>query len=176
MKRIILGVSVLLMLVQNLFGYTYEEYNQVSLKAKEKYVHNVILCERDTHFRATIGDIRECKNVIEQINSFKNKTKQQIKYLGESFYNLAKLYEDSPKYKDYKLAIKMYEKSIAVGYDEYSKGKVRVNLGFLYYYGKGASKNYIKSYNLWKDALINGSSVAQNNLEILCKESPWACK
>ena len=50
------------------------------------------------------------------------------------------------------------------------------NLGFLYVKGKGVPLNKIKAYQYWMKAARLGSTEAQHNLDILCKESPWACK
>jgi TPR repeat protein len=46
----------------------------------------------------------------------------------------------------------------------------------MYYLGQGVKKNKIKAYQYLMKSAQQGNSVAQNRLDILCKESPWACK
>lgn len=46
----------------------------------------------------------------------------------------------------------------------------------MYYMGQGVKKDKIKSYQYLLKAAKQGDSKAQNNLDILCKNSPWACK
>ena len=36
--------------------------------------------------------------------------------------------------------------------------------------------NKIEAFNWWMKAAKRGHVDAQKNLDILCKESPWACK
>ena len=50
------------------------------------------------------------------------------------------------------------------------------NLALVYYSGKGIKKDKMKAYKYWMIAAKRGDSEAQNNLDVLCKESPWACK
>jgi len=47
-----------------------------------------------------------------------------------------------------------------------------LNMGVLYYY----KSDWINSYRYWKVAAGRGDLTARKNLEILCKEHPWACK
>ena len=46
----------------------------------------------------------------------------------------------------------------------------------MYYYGHGVNVDKFKTYELWLKAAKQGNSNAQGNLDILCKQSPWACK
>ena len=48
------------------------------------------------------------------------------------------------------------------------------NLGSLYYKGQGVPLNKIKAYQYWMKAAKEGDADAQDNLDVLCRESPWA--
>jgi len=50
------------------------------------------------------------------------------------------------------------------------------NVGVMYYYGLGVPLNKIKVYQYWMKAAKQGDAEAQRNLDILCRESPWACR
>ncbi len=49
-------------------------------------------------------------------------------------------------------------------------------LGNMYYNGKGVEKDKIKAYQNLRRAAVNSNLKAQNLLDKLCSESPWACK
>ena len=59
---------------------------------------------------------------------------------------------------------------------ELEKAEDLVNLGVKYHKGKGVPLNKIKAYELYLQAARQGNENAQRNLDILCKDSPWACK
>jgi len=50
------------------------------------------------------------------------------------------------------------------------------NLGVSYYKGQGVPLNKIKAYQYWMKAAKEGNAEAQHNLDVLCRESPWACR
>jgi len=50
------------------------------------------------------------------------------------------------------------------------------NLGSSYYNGQGVELNKIKAYQYYMKAAKKGNTNAQYNLDILCKQSPWACQ
>lgn len=52
----------------------------------------------------------------------------------------------------------------------------QINLGVMYYNGKGVKVNKTKAYELWLKEAKQRNSGAQRGLDILCKESPWVCK
>ena len=77
--------------------------------------------------------------------------------------------------KNYKKAVPLYEE--ACKHDNLKfNSEACYNLGLLYFYGKGVSKNYYKAYEYWIKAAKKGNTKAQHNLDILCREHPWACK
>jgi len=69
--------------------------------------------------------------------------------------------------QDWLKAVKLYEKACNNGC-----GAGCNELGVMFY--EGGYK--IKAYQYWMKAARLGSTEAQHNLDILCKESPWACK
>ena len=86
--------------------------------------------------------------------------------------NLGLSYDNGQGVKqDYKKAMAFYQKAADQG-----DANAQSNLGNMYYFGKGVKKDKIKTYQLWMKAAKQGNAVAQNNLDIICKESPWACK
>ncbi len=46
----------------------------------------------------------------------------------------------------------------------------------MYYSRKGVKKDKINAYQLLIKGTKQGDEIAQNNLDILCEQSPWACK
>jgi TPR repeat protein len=52
----------------------------------------------------------------------------------------------------------------------------QVSLGYMYDNGLGINMNKIEAYKWWMIAAKEGNSLAQKNLDILCNNSPWACK
>ena len=90
----------------------------------------------------------------------------------ESQYNLGTMYDEGKGVKqDYKKAAEWYEKAAKNGL-----ALAQYNLGYMYAMGQGVELNKIKAYDYWIKSAKQGHSKAQNNLDILCKESPWACK
>ena len=73
--------------------------------------------------------------------------------------------------QNYKKAIELYQKAVDQGYSA-----AQTNLGTIYVMGRGVKKDKIKAYQYWIKSAKEGDTTAQNNLDILCKESPWACK
>ncbi len=49
-------------------------------------------------------------------------------------------------------------------------------MGWFYANGKGVLKNKIKAFNYWLEASKRSHQKAQNELDKLCKTSPWACR
>ncbi len=95
--------------------------------------------------------------------------------LGENYYNAGILYTFGEKYKDHKKAFKMYKLSYDAGYGKYSSS-VMTKIGYFYWQGWGIETNKILAYKYFLEGAKAGNQNAQGNLDILCKESPWACK
>ena len=70
-----------------------------------------------------------------------------------------------------------YMKSYNVGYcAEYNQCIIGGIIGYQYDLGIGVKQNKIKAYQFYLKSAKFGSKQSQNNLDILCRESPWACK
>ena len=94
-------------------------------------------------------------------------------YQGDTasmYYNAGNIYREI---EDYSNEVKMYKKALEI-LPNYANANI--NLGLSYYFGKGIETNKIKTYEHWRIAAKQGDQSAQKNLDILCKESPWACK
>lgn len=90
--------------------------------------------------------------------------------IAQSYYNAGVIYKilSEPKAE-----VKMYKKAL-----EYKPNYVftNLNIGIAYYYGEGVGVNKVKAYEHWRIAARQGNEQSQQNLDILCSESPWACK
>jgi tetratricopeptide (TPR) repeat protein len=178
---------------------TLEEYNQVISTASHPDQKQTIICEREVSF---FKNPQECLKSVDMLlasrKNVNNTTTYRFDFYGiravdadvlfprsdiltdkefiddvilESYNSAGVLYG---KLGQDKMKVKMYEKAI-----EYNPNKAftaHFNLGVAYLYGKGVEMNKIKTYEHWRAAAKQGNSGAQENLDILCSESPWACK
>jgi len=136
MKRIILGLSLLLMLVQNGFAMNDAELDQMIANEPDKVWKQIYRCEKAANLNNKYSaDVGICLKAIDDINQ----NPDSVKAEGLS-------------------------KVLAVEY---------VNTGILYSKSK---KNYIKAYEYYMKAAKLGDTVAQKNLDILCREHSWVCK
>lgn len=116
MKKIIFGLGVLLMLVQNGFAASDAEYDELINKYKKHLtlVH-VLKCEKEATNHRTDGKVNECLNAIKSIENGKSLepfSKNKQKYLAESYLNAGVLYH----YSGNKLnAYKYYMKAAKLG-------------------------------------------------------------
>ena len=129
MKRIVLGISVLLMLVQNGFAMSDAEYDKRISEQKTEVWKQIWRCNKASNNHKYDGDVNICL-----------KSLQMQKNNGE------------------------IEKNLAIDY---------LNIGTLYIRSKG---DKIKAYKYYMKSAELGNTIAQRNLDKLCKESPWACK
>jgi TPR repeat protein len=65
---------------------------------------------------------------------------------------------------DVKESVKWYRKSA-----EQNHAKSQLNLGFIYYNGKGVTRDYVLTYTWWDIAALNGASGAKANLNYISK-------
>lgn len=112
----------------------------------------------------------DAANLYKQKNNLTSKEKQ---YMGSAYYNAGLIYQFGEKHKSLKKAFKMYMNSYYAGNDDSDLFNI---IGVLYNNGYGTKKNKIKAYEFYRESAKRGNEYAQKNLEILCKESPWACK
>lgn len=69
-------------------------------------------------------------------------------------------------------AVKMLEESKDLKAKELL-GSISQNTAGIYYFGQN---NIIRGYEYWYKGAKYGDITSQENLELLCKEYPWACK
>jgi hypothetical protein len=132
MKRIILGISVLLILAQNGFAETDAEFDKKIENESDKVWKQIYQCNKESSNHQRTGDVNICLKAIKLINKNPYVFKEGMQKYGE--YN---------------------------------------NAGILYKY---SDKNYLKAYEYYMKAAKLGNINAQKNLNIMCKENPWACK
>lgn len=87
-------------------------------------------------------------------------------------YALGTLYKNGEGVEqNYQEALKWYKKSAEQGNVD-----SQVILGALHYVGQGVAQDKIMAYEWWSKAASQGNEAAQKSLDMLCAESPWACK
>ena len=117
--------------------------------------------------------IKMCKKSIEPIEKKWFKSEQEKQTLYNGYWNMGLAYHMK---QNYSKAIEFYEKTIKNDCCKYTfQISALNNLGVIY---KSDNKytNKIKAYQYYKRAAKYGNKNAQNNLDYLCKHSPWACK
>ena len=72
MKRIILGLSLLLLLVQNGFAESDTEYN-LHISQKKGWFKEVLKCEKEMYNHSDNGDVKACLMAIKLIERSLNK-------------------------------------------------------------------------------------------------------
>lgn len=175
MKKILVS---LFFVTCSLFGVTLAEYSRLIENEKIPWIKQVLICERDTELNPKYADANVCLKAADMVLALKGKKlsdHEKIvvrdgieKSTGIYFFHAGVIYGAQG---DKKNEVIMYEKAI-----EYKVKNAFYNLGISYYYGEGVAKNHIKAYEHFKEALKLGYADAQNSIEIVCKESPWACK
>lgn len=73
--------------------------------------------------------------------------------------------------RDYEKTIELYTLASNQGDPE-----AQNMLGLIYFKGEGTPVNKLLAYKLWVDSAKGGNHIAQRNLDMLCNDSPWACK
>lgn len=128
MKRIVLGISVLLMLVQNGFSRTDVEYDKIISDQTTEVWKQIWRCNKATMNHLSTANVNICLKAVklEKKNNFKE---EEIKI---TYLNIGVMYDNQGD---------------------------KLN----------AYKYYMKSAKL-------GNTRAQQNLSIMCKQDPWACK
>jgi len=81
--------------------------------------------------------------------------------------NACYMYEDAKAYTE---AFQCYQEETS------NRTEALNNLGTCYATGKGVKLNKPKAYQYYLQAVKEGSVEAQQNLDLLCKKSSWACK
>jgi TPR repeat protein len=68
-----------------------------------------------------------------------------------------------------------YKEDVRV-YAHQGDSDAQYDLGLMYYNGQGVQQDKIKAYKWWLRSARAGNIFAQNSLDVLCRQSPWACK
>jgi|GEM_PF-6215846 TPR repeat protein len=141
----------------------------LSLHSSDSFEIESKKCD-DESFKGAQGNELVCLNAIQLLDK---KSKEKDKKLSSLYLATAYIYEAK---EDWKNAAMYFEKSIAL--ETSFSDLARINMGTLYYHGRGVIKNYTKSYELWKQVVKNGdwTGNATNNLDYLCSKHSWACK
>lgn len=174
-------LAVLIFISSGVLATTLEEYNELIKIAKIPWEKQVLICERETHINAKNADVKECLKAADMILALKGKQLDLSKLTrmygtvekaaAAYFNNAGGIYE---AHGDCNNATIMYEKAA-----KQKNPDAINNLGSLYFGGKCFSIsdiNDIKAFQYYKEALSLGAESAQHNLDLLCKESPRACK
>ena len=180
MKRIVLGLSLLVMLAQNIFADKASYMKEYEGSKSVKALYKLLLCEAEAKFYKT--EDANPEQCIEAANSILKGedlgvlSKNKKTYLGEAYFNAGIIYQY--KLHNHKQALESYLKAYNVGYcDNGSDCSVGRNIGYYYATGEGGTPlDKIKAYQYFLESAKHGNAGSQRNLDILCKESPWACK
>ena len=175
MGRIILGLSVLLMLVENGFATTDETYDKLIKKEKNQLIKQIIMCEKVANNHKDYGSPQICIDSANLYKQQKNLSADEQDRYGEAYNNAGIMYTFGKGNKNYKKAYKMFLNAYKVGYGK-KYSDVMHKLGYFTRYGKGTEQNKILAYKYYLEAAKMGNKDSQNALDSLCKESPWACK
>lgn len=195
-KKLLVGA---LFVGVGLSATTLEEYNQYIADAKHPDLKQVLRCEREAgHLKS---NPEECLKALDMLLKSKKNLHSNPDYRfdfhGETSANIRihdpEMYKQTNKefinehisaayvntgviysaLSQHETEVKMYEKAL-----EYKPNDVitHLRLGIVYYLGDGVEVNKIKAYEHWRVAAKQGNEKAQKFLNILCSESPWACK
>lgn len=176
-----------------------EEYDKSISEAKNPTLKQILTCEREANYiykdpqqcikaadmvlemskKATKNSLLRCEFFGKseetcklEFPSIYQKTDKEFfnGVISESYLNAGIMYD---KKMIYEKSVAMFEKAIEYGLNNID---VHYNLGLSHYYGRGIAINKHKAYYYWSIAAKQGDQQAQKKLDILCKESPWACK
>lgn len=115
------------------------------------------------------GGIGVDKNITQALTWYKKSAK---KGNINAQYNVASLYYKGVGIKkDYEKAAYWYEKAALAG-----DVSAMHNIGSMFLLGEGVKMNKILAFNYLLKAAKKSHYKAQKTLDILCKESPWACR
>jgi len=179
MKRIVLGISVFLMLVQNGFAGRKEDIVLANQYKHQKALYKLLLCASDAQYYKTENtnpeQCIEAANRILKGEDLGVLSEDRKTYLGESYFNAGIIYQF--KLHNHKKALESYLKAYNVGYCDKDNCSVGRNIGYYYATGEGGTPlDKIKAYQYFLESAKYGNAGSQKNLDVMCKESPWACK
>ena len=103
MKRIILGISVLLILVQNVFSYTDKEFDIMIANASSEHMKQGFRCDKIASNHSSTGDVSICLKALE-IDKKRNSKKENI---AIDYLNVGVIYDhQNNKLKAYEYFMK----------------------------------------------------------------------
>lgn len=140
---------------------------------KNKAVDQMLSCEEEASltFKDPMLCVRAAQISLKEYDAMPVKGYSSYqKYSSAMYFNAGVIYNEIG---DHSNKIKMYKKALEIS-PNYAPANL--NLGIAYYLGKGVEKSLIKTYEHWRVAAKQDNQIAQNNLDVLCRESPWACK
>lgn len=146
---------------------------QECLKAADLFLASRKKVTSTTHYR--VGFYNSEWSIIDlkiYLPETANKTDKEFidEFVASSYWNAGVIYSNLGEHEK---EVKMYKKCLEFD----SKHSYAYNtLGFIYATGQGVKMDKYKAYEYYTTAAKLGNEHAQNNLDILCKESPWACK
>lgn len=200
MKKLIKIMAVAVLMASSLMADgSLEGYNRTLSEIEDPALKQIVICERDGIYNGKNPE--ECIKVIDmylKINKKITKTsllrcelygfnKEACKLVTPDLYNktdkeyfdnlIAQTYENAgaiySRIQDYENEVKMFKKALEFSPND---SVLHFNLGLRYIRGQGVETNKIKAYEHWRVAAKQGYKQAQKNLDILCGQSPWACK
>ena len=131
MKKIILGLSLLLMLIENSFAETDAEYDKAIINATSSLNKQMYHCLKSTFNHPNTSNPDVCMKVLD----------------------IAK------------------EDNVKLSKDDISE--IYLKSALLYYSSK---QDYISAYKYFMKSAKLGNTVAQGNLDVVCRDHSWVCK
>ncbi len=177
---------------------TLEEADKIISEAKIPTTKQLFVCERESSF--IYKDSQQCIKAADMLLEMSKKvTKSSLlrcellsiseencklmpdiyqktdkeffnEYIADSYFNAGIIYDKSMVYEK---GVAMYKKAI-----EYNPNHILAhkNLGIRYYVGNGIAMDKYKAYEHVSIAAKQGDQNSQKALDVLCSQSPWACK
>jgi len=118
MKRIILGLSVLLMLVQNVVANESDDMDYVNSKKNQPALYQFMLCVNETTYHQNNGNVNICLKAVQYIKQGKDLgflSDKREEELGQAYLKTAVLYQVSEK--NYVKAYEYYMKTAKTNTD-----------------------------------------------------------
>lgn len=156
-----------------LSGVTLEDADRLMAQVKNPAFKQSLLCERESSFifKDPALCIKAAQISLKEYQSIQEKPYDNYDgYRAGMYFNAGIIYS---KTGDNANAVEMYKKALEFSPNDATTNR---NLAVAYYLGKGIKLNKIKSYEHMLVAAKQGDQKAQEALDIICKESPWACK
>ncbi len=165
-----MGKILLALLLSTVISFGVDNYSKI-LSKMLKQGQSVNATAKDL---SMVGEMYRTGAGVEKdiVKSLKYYKKAADKGDIDSQFTLGILYgEDKGVKQDYKKSFLYFEQAAKQGDVE-----AQANIGVMYMYGYGVKQDKIKAYQWYMKAAKQGFKTAQENLDLLCKNSPWACK